>query len=58
MADSAPPLRPQTFTDARLAAAVVDRFTFNAHLLQTGSDSYRLKTARAKPTTKGDKSDR
>jgi hypothetical protein len=51
-------LRPQTFTDARLAAAVVDRFTFNAHLLQTGSDSYRLKTARAKPTTKGDKSDR
>lgn len=46
-----------TFTDPRLAAAVVDRLTFNAHLIQTGSDSYRLKTARAKPTPKGDTPD-
>lgn len=33
-----------TFTDPRLAAAVVDRLTFNAHIIQTGHDSYRLKT--------------
>ena len=27
----------QTFTDARLAPAVVDRLTFRAHILETGS---------------------
>lgn len=32
-----------TFTDARLAAAVVDRLTFKAHLITTGTDSYRLR---------------
>ena len=37
----------QTFTDPRLAAAVVDRLTFNAHIIETGSQSYRLRTARA-----------
>jgi DNA replication protein DnaC len=37
-----------TFTDPRLAAAVVDRLTFNAHLIQTGNDSYRLRSTRAK----------
>jgi DNA replication protein DnaC len=42
-----------TFTDPRLAAAVVDRLTFNAHIIQTGSNSYRLRAARAKTTTKG-----
>jgi DNA replication protein DnaC len=42
-----------TFTDPRLAAAVVDRLTFNAHIIQTGSDSYRLRSTRAKTTTKG-----
>jgi DNA replication protein DnaC len=36
----------QTFTDPRLAAAVVDRLTFNAHIVETGTDSYRLRTAR------------
>ena len=35
-----------TFTDPRLAAAVVDRLTFNAHIIQTGTDSYRLRTTR------------
>ncbi len=35
-----------TFTDPRLAAAVVDRLTFNAHIIQTGSDSYRLRSTR------------
>ncbi|MCB1240311.1 MAG: IS21-like element helper ATPase IstB [Tetrasphaera sp.] len=38
-----------TFTDPRLAAAVVDRLTFNAHIIQTGSASYRLSaTTRAR----------
>lgn len=37
-----------TFPDPRLAAAVVDRLTFNAHILQTGSNSYRLRTTRAR----------
>ena len=45
-----------TFTDPRLAAAVVDRLAFNAHIIQTGSGSYRLRTTRtakntAKPAT-------
>ena len=37
----------QTFTDPRLAAAIVDRLTFKAHIIQTGSDSYRLRSSRA-----------
>lgn len=32
----------KTFTDPRLAAAVVDRITYRAHIIQTGTDSYRL----------------
>ena len=40
-----------TFTDPRLAAAVVDRLTFSAHILETGSDSYRLRASRAKKGT-------
>ena len=41
-----------TFTDPRLAAAVVDRLTFNAHIIQTGTTSYRLtsRTTRRKET--------
>ena len=35
----------QTFTDARLAAAVVDRLTFRSLIIETGSDSYRLRTS-------------
>jgi len=38
----------QTFTDPRLAGAVVDRLTFRAHILETGSASYRLRTSRSK----------
>ena len=38
----------RTFTDARLAAAMVDRLTFRAHILETGSASYRLRVSRAK----------
>lgn len=43
----------QTFTDPRLAAAVVDRLTFNAHIVETGTDSYRLRATRAAATAKG-----
>ncbi len=35
------------FTDARLAAAVVDRLTFRAHIIETGSESYRLRATTA-----------
>ena len=34
-----------TFTDPRLCAAIVDRLTFNAHIIETGADSYRLRTS-------------
>jgi DNA replication protein DnaC len=37
----------QTFTDPRLAAAVVDRLTFKAHIIETGTESYRLRSSRA-----------
>src|ERR1700730_16878494 len=36
-----------TFTDPRLAAAVVDRLTFKAHIIETGTQSYRLRASRA-----------
>lgn len=32
----------KTFTDPRLCAAIVDRLTFNATIIETGTDSYRL----------------
>ena len=38
------------FADPRLAAAVVDRLTFRAHIIETGSHSYRLRTSRAAKT--------
>jgi len=33
--------------DPRLVAAIVDRVTFNAHIIETGTESYRLKTTKA-----------
>jgi len=36
--------------DPRLVAAIVDRLTFHAHIIETGTESYRLRTTRA---TKG-----
>jgi DNA replication protein DnaC len=36
------------FPDGRLAAAVVDRLTYRAHVLETGSESYRLRAGRAR----------
>jgi hypothetical protein len=29
-------------------AAIVDRVTFNAHILETGTNSYRLRTTRTR----------
>ncbi|MFE9446710.1 ATP-binding protein, partial [Streptomyces sp. NPDC006602] len=37
----------KTFTDPRLCAAIVDRLTFNATLIETGSESYRLARTKA-----------
>jgi DNA replication protein DnaC len=34
-----------TFTDPRLCSAIVDRLTYNAHIIETGSESYRLAQA-------------
>ncbi|WP_081901119.1 ATP-binding protein [Ferrimicrobium acidiphilum] len=32
------------FTDARLAAAVVDRITYRSKIIETGIESYRLRS--------------
>lgn len=43
---------PNTFTDPRLCAAIVDRLTFDGHIIETGTTSYRLahtRTRQAKP---------
>jgi DNA replication protein DnaC len=37
----------KTFTDPRLAAAVIDRLTYRAHIIETGTTSYRLATTRS-----------
>ena len=42
----------QVITDARLVAAIVDRLTFNAHIIETGSESYRLKSTQARRAKK------
>ena len=39
------------FPDARLVAAIVDRVTFNAHILETGTRSYRLRTSKTRSKT-------
>ncbi|MEO8697577.1 MAG: IS21-like element helper ATPase IstB [Acidimicrobiales bacterium] len=38
--------------DPRLVAAIVDRVTFNAHILETGTNSYRLRTTRTRTRRK------
>ena len=39
-----------TFTDPRLCAAIVDRLTYNATIIETGTHSYRLAHTRAHRT--------
>jgi hypothetical protein len=41
--------------DPRLVAAIVDRLTFHAHIIETGTESYRLRTTRAAKTTRSRK---
>jgi DNA replication protein DnaC len=38
--------------DPRLVAAIVDRLTFHAHIIETGTDSYRLRSTRRSRTRK------
>ena len=38
----------QIIPDPRLVAAIVDRVTFNAHIIETGTDSYRLRTTKTR----------
>jgi DNA replication protein DnaC len=38
--------------DPRLVAAIVDRLTVNAHIIETGTESYRLRATKAKRTRK------
>ena len=38
----------QVVTDPGLVAAIVDRVTFNGGIIETGSESFRLATTRAK----------
>lgn len=38
----------ETFTDPRLCAAIVDRLTFGGDIIETGTDSRRLATTRAR----------
>lgn len=38
----------KTFRDKRLCSAIVDRLTFEAHIIETGTDSYRLAQTRAR----------
>ena len=40
------------FGDPRLVAAIVDRVTFNAHILETGTQSYRLRTSKTTSRSK------
>ncbi len=44
----------QIIPDPRLVAAIVDRVTFNAHIIETGTDSYRLRTTKTRPRKKTD----
>ena len=42
----------KVFPDARLAKAVVDRLTHRAHIIDTGSESWRFRHGLARNTTK------
>jgi DNA replication protein DnaC len=40
------------FGDPRLVAAIVDRLTFNAHIIETGTQSYRLRATKTSARAK------
>jgi DNA replication protein DnaC len=37
----------QVVTDPRLVAAIVERVTFNGHIIETGTEGYRPRSTRA-----------
>jgi len=41
----------RTFTDPRLCAAIVDRLTFDASIIETGTESFRLRTTKRRRNT-------
>ena len=41
---------PQVFTNARLCKAMLDRLTDQAHIIETGSESYRFRRTLRKKT--------
>jgi len=43
----------KTFTDPRLCAAIVDRLTFGGNIIETGTDSYRLRATQARYQASG-----
>lgn len=38
---------------SQIIAAIVDRVTFNAHIIETGTESYRLRTSKTNNRRKG-----
>jgi DNA replication protein DnaC len=42
----------RTFTDPRLCAAIVDRLTFDASIVETGTESFRLRTTKRRRNTR------
>ncbi|HET6499372.1 MAG TPA: ATP-binding protein [Amycolatopsis sp.] len=40
----------RTFTDPRLCAAIVDRLTFDDSIIETGTESFRLRTTKRRST--------
>jgi DNA replication protein DnaC len=41
----------RTFTDPRLCAAIVDRLTFDASIIETGTESFRLRITKRRRNT-------
>ncbi|OXM44791.1 ATP-binding protein [Amycolatopsis alba] len=42
----------RTFTDPRLCAAIVDRLTFDASIIETSTESFRLRTTKRRRTSR------
>jgi DNA replication protein DnaC len=48
----------RTFTDPRLCPAIVDRITFEANIIETGTQSYRLRSSQRKHAKTSTRRDR
>jgi len=42
----------QVIGDPRLVAAIVDRLTFNGHIIETGTESFRLRSTKPRRGTR------